>query len=447
MKGTWLVALLSALSFPAFASAQTPPRKLNVLFIGVDDLNTAIGCYGHPVVKTPNLDRLAARGVRFHRAYCQYPLCNPSRISLLSGRRPDTTLIYLDGVPPRDHLPGVELLPELFRRLGYYTARVGKIGGDARYDYFAKAGRVGKEGGVGVLKLEWRPTKNKDEDEPDGKTARAVAKLIEQNKNKPFFIAAGLGKPHLPFVCPQKYFDMYPPDKITLVKEPPNVRKDVPPAAFNHKEEDRLTDAQKREATAAYYACISFMDAQLGVLLDTMDRLNLWENTIVVLWSDHGFHLGEHGGMWRKASLFEECARVPLIVAAPNSKKGATSPRLVELVDLFPTLTELCSLPTPKDLEGTSFAPLLTDPDAPWKKAAFIQVQHGRQRDVMGRTARTERYRYTEWNDGKQGVELYDHENDPRELVNLAKDASQAATLAELRQLLKDGWQKAGPPK
>lgn len=443
MKPIWSVTWLFLFIVPALVRAEDAPRKLNVLFIAVDDLNTNVGCYGHAVVKTPNIDRLAAHGVRFERAYCQYPLCNPSRTSLLSGRRPDTTRIYLDGVPARANLEGVDLLPEYFHRFGYFTAHVGKIGGAARWDVTMKAAHAEKEGGP--LKLEWRATKNKDEDEPDGQTAWKVGRLLEQHKEKPFFIAAGFGKPHLPFVAPQKYFDLYPPDQIKLPQEPADVRKNVPPIAFDrHKE--TLPETQQRQAIAAYYACVTFMDAQLGVLLDTMDRLQLWDNTVVVLWSDHGFHLGEHGGLWRKAKLFEECARVPLIVAAPGYRKEAVSPRLVELVDLYPTLAELCGLVQPKGLEGASLVPLLQEPKQPWKKAAFIQVAHGRNHEVMGRSVRTERYRYTEWDEGKQGVELYDHVNDPREFVNLARDPKHADTVAELKQLLRDGWQKAGPP-
>lgn len=442
MKRCCLLALVLAGLLPAKVRSEEP-RKLNVLFIAVDDLNTCIGCYGHPFVKTPNIDRLAARGVRFDRAYCQYPLCNPSRISLLSGRRPDTTKIYLDGVPAREFLSGVDLLPEYFRRFGYFTAHVGKIGGAVRWDVTIKGGRQEKEGG-GILKIEWRATASKDEDEPDGKTALQIVRLLEQNKSRPFFIAAGFGKPHLPFVAPQKYFDLYPPDRIELPKEPADVRKNVPPIAFNrHKE--TLPEDTARKATAAYFACISFMDAQLGHVLDAMDRLQLWDNTVVVFWSDHGFNLGQHGGLWRKASLFEEVARVPLIVAAPGKQKGAVSPRLVELVDLYPTLTQLCGLKAPEGLEGTSIVPLLETPDRAWKQGAFIQVAHGRMHDVMGRSLRTERYRYTEWDDGKQGLELYDHSTDPRELTNLANDPRHAATIAEMRQLLHSGWRGAAP--
>jgi uncharacterized sulfatase len=444
MNARWPLLVLLVLLSPAWAHAGAAPGKMNVLFIAVDDLNTCLGCYGHPVVKTPNIDRLAARGVRFERAYCQYPLCNPSRISLLSGRRPDTTKIYLDGVAAREHLSGVDLLPEYFRRFGYFTAHVGKIGGAVRWDVSVRGWHVEKEGGP--MRLEWRATKNKDEDEPDGHTARQVVRLLEEHKGKPFFIAAGFGRPHLPFVAPQKYFDLYPPERIELPKEPADVRKNVPPIAFNrHKE--KLPAEQARQATAAYFACVSFMDAQLGVVLDALDRLGLWDSTVVVFWSDHGFNLGQHGGLWRKASLFEECARVPLIVAAPGKRQGAASPRLAELVDLYPTLTQLCKLPRPEGLEGASLAALLDDPQQPWKKAAFIQVAHGREHEVMGRSVRTERYRYTEWDEGKQGTELYDHATDPRELTNLAMDPASASTVAELRQLLRAGWQKAGPPR
>jgi uncharacterized sulfatase len=301
MKPFATAAIFLSLLCPALVHGQEKKPAVNVLFIAVDDLNTAIGCYGHPLVKTPNIDRLAARGARFERAYCQYPLCNPSRTSLLSGRRPDTTRIYLDGTPARAFLEGVDLLPEYFGRFGYFTAHVGKIGGAARWDVSIKSEHSEKEGGP--LKVEWRATKNEDENEPDGQTARRVVRLLEQHKSKPFFIAAGFGRPHLPFVAPQKYFDLYPPDKVVLPKEPPDVRKNVPAIAFDrHKE--TLTEAQARQATAAYYACVSFMDAQLGLVLDAMDRLELWDNTVVVFWSDHGFHLGEHGGLWRKAKLF-----------------------------------------------------------------------------------------------------------------------------------------------
>jgi uncharacterized sulfatase len=447
---------LLALGLAGEVQAQTekPARKLNVLFIAVDDLNNSLGCYGHPVVQSPNIDKLAARGMRFDRAYCQYPLCNPSRTSLLSGRRPDTTQITDNTTPPRTHLGDVVFLPEHFQKNGYYTARVGKIAHgrfeDAvKWDYSGGPARKDKDKGEqevvqqeGGLKLTWTATNNKDEDEPDGRTARQIAKLLEQHQDQPFFLAAGFHKPHLPFVAPKKYFDLYPPEKITLPKEPPEHLKDIPPIARTHTAGDeKMTDLEKKQAIAAYYACTSFIDAQVSVLMEAMDRLKLWDNTIVVLWGDHGWHLSEHGGMWRKMSLFEESARVPLIVVTPGKKANVSSPRLVEFVDLYPTLCELCGLSTPKGMEGLSFVPLLDDPNRPWKKAAYTTVRRGK---VLGHTVRTERYRYIEWGDEKT-AQLYDHDKDPHEYVNLINDPKHAEVVAALRKLLKDGWKSTLP--
>src|SRR5262249_42891362 len=233
-------------------------------------------------------------------------------------------------------------------------------------------------------------------------------------------------------------FDLYPPDKILLPKEPADVRRNVPALAFTRtKGDEQMTDAEKRQAIAAYYACVSFMDAQVGLLLDALDRLGLADNTVVIFLSDHGFHLAEHGGLWRKMTLFEESTRVPFIIATPRHKGGVPCPRLVELVDLYPTVTQLCGRPTPEKLEGLSVVPLLEDPNRPWKKGAFTVV--ARQKgQLLGRTVRTERYRYTEWG-SPQAAELYDHEADPREHVNLVSDPRHAAALTELRGLLRDG--------
>jgi uncharacterized sulfatase len=454
--GLLLAAGFGVLPGPAALGEES--KKLNVLFIAVDDLNNNLGCYGHPVVQSPHIDRLAARGVRFDRAYCQYPLCNPSRTSLLSGRRPDTTGVLNNGTPPRTHLKDVVFLPEYFRQHGYFTARVGKIPHGAFADAVqwdvSENARGGGGGGraaqaraqkqpaqPGGIRLQWRATDNPDEGEPDGRTARRIVQLLEQHKDKPFFLAAGFHKPHLPFVAPKKYFDLYPPEKIALPKEPADIRKNVPAVAFTRTpSDDTLTDAEKRQIIAAYYACVSFLDAQVGVLLEALDRLKLWDNTVVVFFGDHGFHLGEHGGLWRKMSLFEESARVPLIIAAPGKRTGVASPRLAELVDLYPTLAELCGLKKPEGLEGTSLAPLLVDPTRAWKKAAFSVVSRGR--DTLGRSVRTERYRYTEWGDA-QSAELYDHRADPREWTNLAADSKHAATVAEMKRLLKEGWRGA----
>jgi uncharacterized sulfatase len=455
-------ALLALAAVPRAEAAQPrpPAGKPNVLLIMVDDLNTSLSCYGHSVVKTPNLDRLARRGMRFDRAYCQYPLCNPSRASLLSGLRPDSTKVLNNTTPPRQTLPDAVFLPDYFRMHGYFTARVGKIfhgtyAETSKWDVSANAGGKGgkkqkkdkpapvekaaqkKEKKGGGLPITWRATDRNDEDEPDGATARRIVKLLEQNKDRPFFIAAGFHKPHLAFIAPKRYFAQYPSAKIALPKEPAGVRKGVPPLAFTHNvADDKMSDDEKRQAVAAYYACVSFIDAQVGLILDALDSLGLGDNTLVIFVSDHGFHLSEHGGLWRKMTLFEESARVPLIVAGPGVRAGAACPRTVELVDLYPTLADYCKLPAPKQLEGASLVPLLRQPDREWRRPAFTVVS--RAKGVLGRSVRTERYRYTEWGD-PGAAELYDHQTDPREWRNLANDPSHARTVEELRRLLRTG--------
>ncbi|MBI3684638.1 MAG: sulfatase [Acidobacteria bacterium] len=436
-------ALLAALA--GGAGWAQPSRRLNVLLVAVDDLNNRLGCYGDAVVKTPNVDRLARQGVRFDRAYCNYPLCNPSRTSLLSGLRPDKTKILDNRTPPRTYLKDVVFLPEYFHQHGYFTARVGKVAHglfeDAvDWDVSESARRRPMDKGQKKRadepsNLTWTATENRDEDEPDGRTARRIAQLIEQNKDRPFFVGCGFHKPHLPWVAPKKYFDMYRPEMITLPDTPADDLDDIPPIALTHLEvEKQMTDLKRKQAICAYHAATSFMDAQLGVVLGALDRVKLWDNTVVLLFGDHGWHLNEHQGLWRKMTVFEESARAPLIVCAPGKKRGDPCPRLVEFVDFYPTLLELCGLPKKPDLDGTSFTPLLENPQRRWKKASYTVVQH---RQTLGRSVRTERYRYTEW--GGPGVaELYDHEYDPKEYRNLAKDPRQADAIRELRRLLND---------
>ena len=434
--------------------------KLNVLFIAVDDLNTRLGCYGDPVAKTPNIDRLAKMAVRFDRGYCNYPLCNPSRTSLLSGRRPETTKVLDNSTPPRTHLgAGAVFLPELFRANGYFTARVGKIAHGKYEDAIkwdiSEGSRSGVPAGRKVtkkrvpsgrafagIKLNWTPTDNADEDEPDGHTARRIVKLIDASQGKPWFLGCGFHKPHLPWIAPKKYFDIYDPARIPLPQEPPNDREDIPAIALTHTAGDeRMTDDQKRQAIAAYHAATSFMDAQVGVLLDELDRRQLWDSTVVLLFGDHGWHLAEHQGLWRKMTLFEESGRAPLLVAAPGFQRAAVSRGFVEWVDLYPSLAELCGLKAPGGLEGTSFVPLLKDPARQWKKAAYTVVTRG---ETLGRRVVTERYGYTEW--GSPAVaELYDRSKDPKEYVNLVKDPKLKPVIAELQTLLAD-WRKALPP-
>lgn len=449
---------------------QTSPRRassrpLNVLFIMADDMNTDLACYGNPIVKSPNLDRLARRGVRFDRTYCQFPICNPSRTSMLSGRRPETTKVFGNPAPyrPRYALGNdVDFLPESFHRHGYFTARVGKIAHD---EYANEIKWDISETAVlhptplnDPLKigLHYVATNDTNIDEVnDARTARRVVQLLEEaskNKDKPFFVGAGFHKPHLPLIAPPQFFALYPPEKIKLPRElgePIDDRKDIPDIALKtyspatRAADERMTDDERRRVIAAYYACISYVDAQIGLLLDTLERLKLTDNTIVVFLADHGFLHAEHG-LWRKLSLFEESARVPLIVSAPGRRRGATSTRLVESVDMYPTLAELCGLPAPEGMEGTSLVPLLDEPDRLWKQAAFTMTKIAG--NTFGHSVRTERYRYNEWGEGKeQALELYDHANDGREYTNLANDPKHAATLAEMQRLMRDGWRTVLP--
>jgi uncharacterized sulfatase len=460
-----LLSLLVVLALPLEgAQAQTSPpnRKLNVLFLMADDLCCDLGCYGHPLVKSPNIDRLAQQGVRFERAYCQYPLCNPSRSSMLTGRRPNTTHVINNEARFRDTIADTQTLPQLFGNNGYFVARVGKLYhygvptqiGTSGLDDPASWAQVvnprgrdkddesdifslvpGQFGGT----LSWLADDGTDEEQTDGQGAAAAIKLLEEHRNQPFFLAFGCYRPHTPYVAPKKWFELYPTSSIRLASVPTNHRDGVPPAAFlsAKPEQEKLTDELRRDAIQAYFASTSFMDAQIGKVVDALDRLGLADKTVIVFTSDHGYHLGEHG-LWQKQSLFEESARVPLVIVAPGAKgRGSVSKRTVELVDLYPTLADLCGLPAPDYLAGKSLQPLLDDASAAWNKPAFTQVQRPR---FGGYSVRTERYRYTEWGDGSQGSQLYDHETDPQEYHNLADDPTQAQTVAELKQLVAGNW-------
>jgi uncharacterized sulfatase len=445
-------------------STAAAAEKLNVLFIAADDLNCDLGCYGHPVVKTPNLDRLAARGTRFDRAYCQFPLCSPSRTSLLTGLRPDTTEVFDLKKHFRSVSPSVVTLPQMFRNEGYYTARVGKI-----YHY-GVPGEIGTAGlddppswdntvnprgrdkdeehlltnhtpkrGLGSS-LSFLAAEGTDEAQTDGIGTTAAVRLLEANRQRPFFIAMGFYRPHCPYVAPKKYFAQVPRDKAQMPDVPSLRPPQVPLAAFSSNNPwpwFGVTADQGAEALHAYWASIEFVDAQVGRLLDALDRLELTDKTIVVFWSDNGYHVGEHG-LWKKQSLFEGAARVPMIVAAPGQEaRGTVSPRTVELLDIYPTLADLCGLAAPRNLAGRSMRSLLDDAEAPWDKPAFTQVWRGR---FAGHSVRTERYRYTEWDGGKQGRQLYDYTTDPSEDRNLANDPAHAKTVDELARLVKANW-------
>ena len=302
----------------------------------------------------------------------------------------------------------------------------------------------------------WTKSDAGDADFVDGQTALAIARLLREHRDKPFFIAAGFHKPHLPWIAPRKYFDLYPGPSVALPTEPADVRKGIPPLALITTRPDGAiwpspTNATRLPPTRPARASSTRKSAWCCAV----DELGLWDDTVVVLWGDHGWHLGDHGGLWGKLTVFEQAARVPLIVAAPGAAAGGVSPRLVELIDLYPSLVELCGVPAPDGLEGTSFVPLLRSPGRPWKKAAFTQVLReaadvrGKARaaggpPVMGRSVRTRRWRYTEWG-GPEVAELYDHDRDPRELQNLASVPEHRQSIAELRRILAAGWREAGP--
>lgn len=455
--------LAALLLIPA---AAFPNTKSNVLFIAVDDLGNVLGSSGRPVVKTPHLDRLAATGVRFDRAYCQIPLCNPSRASVLTGLRPDATGVFDLERHFRDNTPAVVTLPQLFRSNGWFTARVGKIfhydvpkgiGTDGLDDTPSWAQVVNPKGrDVADEKLITNPTPEKpvsaalswlaaegaDEEQTDGMIASAAISLMEQRRGEPFFLGVGFFRPHTPFVAPKKYFDLYPLESIRLPASPADDRADIPRAAFAHNNatpQYGLDELTCRRALQAYYASVTFVDAQIGRVLDALDRLGLTDNTVVVLWSDHGYHLGEHGGVWQKRTLFEESARAPLLIRAPGVRgNGRACARIVEFVDIFPTIAALCGLKPPKTVAGRSLAPLLENPDRAWDNTAVTQIlRPGNGAPFLGRSIRTERWRYTEWSEGKLGAELYDHATDPQEFRNLATRPESQRVIAELRKALR----------
>lgn len=451
---TALARTTQAATIPVEAGRERPR---NVLLIIADDLGNRLGNLGWDV-RTPNIDRLASEGVVFDRAYAQFPWCAPSRASFLTGTRPDNNGVVNLWTPLRKKLPDIVTLPQYFRERGYFSGRVGKVfhqgvpdgighsgpddsaswdlaidprGRDVDIQDAGKLNDLSPGIPYGSAMTWYADDEGDDGEHTDGKVASAAIEMLQSHRDKPFFIAVGFYRPHVPEVAPRKYFDLYPPESIAVTDNSPEHLAAVLPASrawtpdhFGMSEDDQ------RQMIRAYYAATSFMDAQVGRIVGALDALGLADDTIVVFMSDHGFLLGEHG-QWMKNVLWEPAARTPLIVRAPGmTRAGSRSSHLVELLDLYPTLTDLAALPHNPRNEGTSLKPLLERPDRPdWDKPAFSQV-------MGGRSVRAEHWRYTEWEGGTKGRELYDHRTDPDERRNLAQDPAHQATVTRLHGLL-----------
>jgi arylsulfatase A-like enzyme len=510
-----------------------PKKKPNILFIAVDDLRPELGCYGQKIVHSPNIDRIAKEGVRFNRAYCQEAICGPSRASLLTGRRPDNIGVIENNTYFRNTVPDVTTLPAHFANHGYTTVGIGKIYHDRQDDKLSwnrKAAAPQRPKPYPVMgyqspeTLEYFKVKHKEIREKygdffiyslgsgpaweacdipdnmyeDGYYADQAVASLKEIKDNPFFLAVGFRKPHLPFIAPKKYWNLYNPTDIDLADNP-FAPKDAPSMGLHASFELRtrkgipkkgdISDDQARKLIHAYLACVSYVDAQIGKILDELDALGLRDSTIIMLWGDHGWHLGEHG-IWGKATNYEIATRVPLIVSAPGRSRNVATDALVELVDMYPTLSELAHLPLPKHLDGKSFVPVLKNPNRSWKKAAFSQFPCPALREwaanplsdemrttffgpliaelenkmaaenptrfdkdiyenhLMGYTMRTDRYRLVLWVDYRYprkepyGVELYDLKTDPDENTNLSKLPKYAVLVGRLTKHLRDHLRK-----
>jgi arylsulfatase A-like enzyme len=491
----FLIACVLAGAWPATTAraadrgALPDTRQMNVLFIIIEDCYAGVwGSYGNTICRTPNMDRFSRTAIRFDSAYVQGIACNPSRSSFLTGLRPLTTGVWNNGQVMGERLPpGTLTLPELLKARGLHTAVIGKFFHTTEYaqKQLMAFDRIehyqpppGWKGPPPILKFPPEPraagdtpppTKNKQdpayqkwrrarsdrygdsgkapEAEGDYRNAQtAVALLAEFAKSKqPFFLSVSSARPHTPLIAPKKYIDMYDPDKIPDPPAPPASLKDFPypkrmtggnPDLFM---ERQPTARQAREAIAAYYACVSFVDDNVGRVLAALDQQGLADNTIVFVMGDHGFHLGDHG-CWSKYSMLEASRRAPLWIRVPGAPgNGQVCREFVEFVDLLPTLAQLIGFDPPPNLEGTSFAPLLAKPDRPWKSAVF-QVQSPGEQMVRNR-----RYSYMEFKDGPVPVALYDLQKDPWETINLASDPAHASTRTEMAALLKAGWKAARP--
>jgi len=476
-----ITRILPAIVLLFCACSSRAGDRPNVLFIVCDDLNTHVSTSGYEHIKTPALDSLAADGLTFHRAFCQYPVCGPSRASFMSGLYPESSGVLDNKTDIRKKRPGTVSMAQFFNQNGYWTGSVGKVfhspnheHGEvawhehlrfvndellvvtaAREKFEAKHGPIDQGKNRRAWKEIEKKTKAKldaqtppgygrsgltDEQHKDGKNARQVAKWLEDKAHgdKPFFIACGIQKPHVPFLAPDKYFDLYPTDKIVYQADKPRLWDTLPKTAISKrygafgfelgKENDRL----RREYMQAYHACVTFIDVQIALVLDALKESGQWDNTVIVFTSDHGYHLGDHF-LWGKVTLFDIGARVPFIVRAPGLTKGGTeSQAMVELIDIYPTLAALSGLKAPDHLQGTSLRPLLDAPESlGQKKYAYSVVSRGKN---LGYALRNQQWRYGKWPDGE---ELYDLVNDPQEKDNLAGNARYQEQLKEFRAALK----------
>ena len=449
--------LTAAILSTSIAPAATPPAKPNILFIAIDDLRDWVHYLGYEQVKTPNLDRLAARGVTFTHSYCAAPVCNPSRTALMSGLRPSTTGVYNNGTDWRKVIPEVVTLPLHLRANGYYAAGAGKIYHESYRrptdwdDYLAEGGtdaddvenpgkgkgkgkRAGKAAGSdaandGVGGIKFKPLNCEDKDMVDYATVSYCLKQLARPHDQPLFLACGIHKPHMPWDVPKKYYEMYPLEKIQLPKVLPDDLADIPPAgvAMAKPKGDHaaiIASGRWKEAVQGYLAAITFCDAMIGRLMEGFDKSAYKDNTIICLWSDHGWHLGEKEH-WRKFALWEEATRAPFLMVVPGlTKAGGVCQRTTDYMNIYPTLCDLAGLPIPKHVEGVSIRPLLENPAVAWDRPAL--TTHGYQNHGV----RTEQWRYIRYADGSE--ELYNEQTDPLEWTNLAKDEHYASVKAEL---------------
>lgn len=418
----------------------------NVLFIMVDDLRPLLGCYGHPEMHTPNIDRLAERGTLFNRAYCQYPVCNPSRASILTGLRPETNGVEDNTTDFRVALPDVVSLPQHFKNHGYHSRSIGKVGhGRFAWDDHLSWSRP-------IWHPRWRPFQGvpswrafevNDDELEDGQVAQQTMKVLNEVRNEQFFLAVGFIRPHLPFYAPSRYFDLYDPPNIANLSDI-NLQSEREIRSYSDIPSGNapLSKEKLAELIWAYRATISYMDAQTGLVLNHLDELNLTDNTVVIFCGDHGYHLGEHDN-FGKRTVHEISLHSPLIVSIPGQKNtGHQTNAIVELVDIFPTLCDACNIPILNELEGISMLPVIREPTLQWKSAAFSKI--GKENGTH--SIRTEQYRYSEFGfNGILGKALYNHYVDPNEEVNLAEDTAYKDIVTELRAKLRSGWMDALP--